>query len=440
MGALREVNGQYDIERRLLAILFRRPDLLALHEGDLSEALFRDADFQTIYRAMVTAYRQDRRLTYTRVHHVLSDMDGADTAKTALLHITETPFVSDAEWDACLSILKDNARRRHMTDALHRALTLIHEQTHRPLDDVAADVQQLIMRATSQEGDPAPKTVQALLDDAVARLDERRAGKAPLGLRTGFPAIDTVLDGGFKRGDLIVLAASTSMGKTALALNWAYNIMHTTDVLIFSLEMNDTDIIDRILISATPVRASSYVRGLDDESYQRVLNTRAGLKSLLGAVIDRRGLTATNIASLSRQYKSVHNRLGLIIIDYLQLIQHVHERGQTHAVTVGNTVRSLRDLAGELDVPVLLLSQLSRSVSQRYDKRPQLSDLRDSGNIEEFADVVIFVHRPGYYDPDNDDGLTEIIFAKQRRGVRGKTVYLRFWPEQVRFTEIFADA
>jgi len=440
VGAARHVNGQYDTERRLLAILFRRPELFALHQAELSEELFLDPDFRRVYRAMADAYRRDRRLTYTRVHQALGETARADSARTALLRITETPFVAAGEWEACLRILKDGARRRRMAEALHSALALLRDETERPAGELAAQIQQLVMRATATADDAAPRPVQELLDDAIQRLSDRRAGKPRPGVRTGFPAIDRILDGGFKPGDLIVLAAATSMGKTALALNWACNVMHTAHVLIFSLEMNDTDIIDRILISATPVHASSYVLGLDDAAYRRVLDRRAGLKGLRGAVVDRRGLTAAAIASLSRRYKMEHERLGLIIVDYLQLIQHVHERGQTHAVTVGNTVRSLRDLAGELDVPVLLLSQLSRNVSQRFDKRPQLSDLRDSGNIEEFADVVIFVHRPGYYEPENDDGLTEIIFAKQRRGARGKTVYLRFWPEQVRFTEVFADA
>jgi replicative DNA helicase len=155
--------------------------------------------------------------------------------------------------------------------------------------------------------------------------------------------------------------------------------------------------------------------------------------------VDKRGLTVAEIRAKARRFKAENPNLGLIVIDYLQLIKPPAQSNRSWALIVGEIVRELRDLAGELDVPLILCSQLNRGVESRDNKRPMMSDLRDSGNIEEFADVVMFLYRDDYYNPDlakekGTEGIAEVIFAKQRKGATG-VVYLRFIREYTRFIE-----
>ncbi|HLT57817.1 MAG TPA: DnaB-like helicase C-terminal domain-containing protein, partial [Limnochordales bacterium] len=157
-------------------------------------------------------------------------------------------------------------------------------------------------------------------------------------------------------------------------------------------------------------------------------------------IVDRRGLTVSEIRAKARKVKAEEPNLGLIIIDYLQLIKPPAATNKNWALVVGDIVREIRDLAGELEVPIILLSQLNRGVESRDNKRPVMSDLRDSGNIEEFADVVIFLYRDDYYYPERareqgTEGLVEVIFAKQRKG-ETRTVQLRFIKEYTRFIDV----
>jgi replicative DNA helicase len=239
------------------------------------------------------------------------------------------------------------------------------------------------------------------------------------------------------------------MGKTALVLNMAANVAkRDIPVLIFSLEMDDEQIGDRIVLSELfahkegdqqSVTSFEYQTKLSDEQFavtQKVFNE---LYHLPISIVDKRGLTVAEIRAKARKFKTENPNLGLIVIDYLQLIKPPNNANRSWTLIVGEMVRELRDLAGELDVPIILLSQLNRGVESRENKRPMMSDLRDSGNIEEFADVIMFLYRDDYYYPDTakekgTEGLVEIIFAKQRKGSTG-TVQLRFIKEYTRFIE-----
>ncbi len=185
--------------------------------------------------------------------------------------------------------------------------------------------------------------------------------------------------------------------------------------------------------------AREYQTRMDDEKFARTESIFNELYNLPVKIVDRRGMTVSEIRAHARKVKAEEPNLGLIIIDYLQLIKPPANTTKSWALVVGDIVRELRDLAGELDLPIILLSQLNRSVENRDNKRPVMSDLRDSGNIEEFADVVIFLYREDYYYPERarengTEGLVDIIFAKQRKGPTG-TVQLRFYKEYTKFVD-----
>ncbi len=220
-------------------------------------------------------------------------------------------------------------------------------------------------------------------------------------------------------------------------------------MLIFSLEMDDEQIGDRLVLSelfrfrrpdgSYEIPSADFATKLDDQQFEKVQSVFSDLYELPIYMIDKRGLTVNEIRAKARKVKAEQPQLGLIIIDYLQLIKPPSGSNKNWALVVGDIVRELRDLAGELDLPIILLSQLNRSVETRDVKRPVMSDLRDSGNIEEFADVVMFLYRDDYYYPEKakeegTEGQVEVIFAKQRKGPTG-SAHLRYVKEFTRFIE-----
>lgn len=258
----------------------------------------------------------------------------------------------------------------------------------------------------------------------------------PLGIPTGFRFLDTYI-GGLKKSDLIILAARPSMGKTALAMNIAAQTSRTHSVLIFSLEMSKAQLINRFLaadarVNATKINHNSLV----DNEINSVLDSIERLSKQKLFIDDRLGTTLAEMKLKARRIKREHG-LDLIIIDYLQLMQSEATWQGNRVQQVSEISRGLKTLARELDIPVLALSQLSRSVEIRADKRPMLSDLRESGSIEQDADIVMFLYRDEYYDRDDDNnkGLAEVIIAKNRNGSIGKLPF-RFEPEYQSFSEL----
>lgn len=320
------------------------------------------------------------------------------------------------------------------------------------LDSCRSRAQELMFRATGLDLDGPESDVKNLVDvlrKCYLRLLERQEGKKPYGLNVGYPDIYAITQGGLKNKDLIVLAGRPSMGKTALALNFVVNAARRgVPALIFSLEMDDEQIGDRIVISelfkfrsssSGQVTAQDYAMRMDEEKFSRTQSVFSELFKLPIKVVDRRGMSVAEMRAKARRVKAEDPGLGLIVIDYLQLIRPPVEMNKNWSLAVGDVVREIRDLAGELNLPVILLSQLNRGVESRDNKRPMMSDLRDSGNIEEFADVVMFLYREDYYYPEQArqkglEGVVEVIIAKQRKGPTGQT-NLKFYREYTRFVE-----
>jgi replicative DNA helicase len=367
-----------------------------------------------------------------------------------LIALTES-FVSVTELEPCVEILRRSEGVRRLVKACESIKTLAMDPKAEDLADIQAQAQEIIFNATQGDGGPENeiKNLLEVLSTCYMNLLNRKEGlEDAYGLSVRFPSIDGMTTG-FKKKDLIILAARPSMGKTALLLNMVTNVAkRDIPVLFFSLEMDAEQLGDRIVLSELftykqegrqVVTSHEYQTKLSDEQFQVTQQAFNDLYDLPISIVDKRGLTVAEIRAKARRFKAENPNLGLIVIDYLQLIKPPAQSNRSWALIVGEIVRELRDLAGELDVPLILCSQLNRGVESRDNKRPMMSDLRDSGNIEEFADVVMFLYRDDYYNPDlakekGTEGIAEVIFAKQRKGATG-VVYLRFIREYTRFIE-----
>jgi replicative DNA helicase len=249
---------------------------------------------------------------------------------------------------------------------------------------------------------------------------------AVTGLSSGYPDLDKMTSG-FQRSDLIILAARPAVGKTAFALNVAQNIAVRSrePVAIFSLEMGAEQLVQRMLCAEANIDATKMRTGfLEDDDWPKLTMAVGTLSDAPIFIDDTPGITVTDIRAKCRRLKAEHG-LGLVMIDYLQLIQG-RGKGDNRQQEVSEISRTLKLIARELHVPVIALSQLSRSVEQRQDKRPMMSDLRESGSIEQDADIVSFLYRDDYYNPESErKNIIEVIIAKQRSGPTG-TVELVF--------------
>ncbi len=268
--------------------------------------------------------------------------------------------------------------------------------------------------------------------DRIDSLYEKKQGLT--GTPTGFPDLDQ-LTAGFQNSDLIIIAARPSVGKTAFALNIAQNvaIKYKIPVAIFSLEMSKEALAQRILCSEAEVDSNKLkTASLSDTGWKKLTRALGRLSEAPIYIDDSATMTATEIRAKARRLK-IEQGLGMVIIDYLQLMRG-RARVENRVQEISEIARSLKTLARELDVPVVALSQLSRAIEQRTDRMPRLSDLRESGEIEQTADLVMFIHRDDYYNPQSDRGnVAEIIIAKQRNGPIG-TIELVFRKEIAKFS------
>ncbi|MCA9686719.1 MAG: replicative DNA helicase [Myxococcales bacterium] len=265
--------------------------------------------------------------------------------------------------------------------------------------------------------------LSAVIDTELARLEAlAREAKATSGVPTGFDDLDAKLHG-LHPGALVILAARPGMGKTALALNLALNIAVMADraVGVFSLEMEKGELGDRLLCCAGMVDGGKLKSGdLDEGDWKRLDDADQQLRGARLFIDDTAGVTIEDVRARARRLKAKHPDLGLLVIDYLQLMQHADSK-MNRQQQVSEISRGLKILAKELEVPVLALSQLNRGVESRAEKKPLISDLRESGAIEQDADVILFIYRDEVYNKDSPKaGIAEVIIAKHRSGPTGE--------------------
>ena len=284
-----------------------------------------------------------------------------------------------------------------------------------------------------------PKGIRELLGPVYSNIQEaNESGDSLVGVSTGFTEIDEITLG-FQKSDLIIIAGRPSMGKTALAFNIAENVARQTDqtVLIFSMEMSAEQVVRRFISSIANIDLQRLMRGqLQDNDWEGIDKALSILSSKKILLDDTPALSPTELRSRARRVKREDKDLAMIIVDYIGLMQ-VHGRSDNRVQEISEISRSLKALAKELDVPIVAISQLNRAVESRPNKRPILADLRDSGAIEQDADVIAFLYRHEYYDRNDleNKGKAEINIAKQRNGPT-RTTSLAFRDSVAKFENL----
>ncbi|MFC7061095.1 replicative DNA helicase [Halobacillus seohaensis] len=313
------------------------------------------------------------------------------------------------------------------------------------IEDVLNSAEKDILEVAQRKDSGAFKSIKDVLIDVYDNIENlHNSDGSTTGIPTGYRDLDHITSG-FQRNDLIIIAARPSMGKTAFALNIAQNVAVNSDenVAIFSLEMGADQLVSRMLCAEGNIDAQRLRTGhMESEDWNKLTMAMGSLSNAGIYIDDTPGIRVSEIRSKCRRLKQEHG-LGMILIDYLQLIQGSANSKENRQQEVSEISRSLKGLARELNVPLIALSQLSRGVESRQDKRPMMSDLRESGSIEQDADIVGFLYRDDYYDQESENqNIIEIIISKQRNGPVGN-VELAFVKEYNKFVDLdrrYSDA
>ena len=343
------------------------------------------------------------------------------------------PHAAHAEYYA--KIVHERWLQRTLIDACTDTLReAYHGQDD--VDELVARAERRIFDISERQHNVDRMALKDILQDTFERIFSRMDQEGSLsGLHTGFTGLDEMTSG-FQPSELLVLAARPSMGKTALVCNFALAVAGAgTGVLIFSLEQSSLELAERFLAIEAKVNGHKLRQGELDEVEQYSLEQASLLLREYPLFIDdTAGRNVAQIAAVSRRLKRRSGNLGLVIIDYLQLIESEESSNKsiTREQQISTITRRLKFLAKDLQAPVIALAQLNRGVEQREDKRPRLADLRESGAIEQDADIVMFLHRPEAYDPEDRPGEADLIVAKNRNGPIG-TCNLVWLREQLRF-------
>ncbi len=404
---------------------------------DVSEKLaaedFYHVDHVLIFKAMAALFQNSQPFDTITISEKIEEASGKDQLGYLLEIIQNTP--SAANILAYVRIVSDRAMERTLAEAGQRVCEIAEESTQSVDDKIAAVHSELAALERKETAEVVE--FNNLLKGEVEYIDRKFHGKVAPGLQIGFSNVD-VRFGGLEPSDLWVLAARPSMGKTTLALNIAYNIAQSgQEVLIFSLEMSKEQLTKKLLSAASGISYGKLRSGeLKDENWSQLSAGVSHLKDKKIHIIDIAGLDITRATAIARKFTR-HGRVGLIMIDYLQLMTDRTTKSRFDEVS--NVSRKLKSMAKMTNTPVLALSQLSRKVEERSDKRPQMSDLRESGQIEQDADIISFLYRDDVYDQGSHNPNTaELNHAKFRNGETG-TDYLRCQLHRSRFVEVEHD-
>lgn len=338
-------------------------------------------------------------------------------------------------------IVRDRSMLRAMIQVGDEMVTNALSPEGRDPEELLDDAERAVLainerNARGRQGFRSLSTLVREVSERIIELYQNRDNSEVTGVATGFPNLDRVT-AGLQRGDLIILAARPSMGKTALALNIAENIgvRQELPVAIFSLEMGADQLTQRLIASVGRLDSQRLRKGaLNDEEWDKFTAAVSILEKKPIHIDDTGNMTVTTLSSRARRLMNQVGPLGLIVVDYLQLMVG---KGENRTTILSEISRGLKSLAKELHCPIIALSQLSRGVESRTDHRPMMSDLRESGAIEQDADVILFIYREVRYNPDADKNAAEVIVAKQRNGPVG-TLRMTFLGELTRF-EATAD-
>lgn len=402
-------------EQKLLANIILEPDIWVEIASDFNSKYFSDPGYQIIAEVIEEIGRDGKLPSSPKIFQYCREK-GLDVKGEDLLEISKG-FVTAKETKALLEELIDLYKRRAVINSLQLTLFELRE-TNKPTGELVNYAQKRIVQAFDKIGRSEVATAQDVAEEVFALQMKAQAGEEVI-YPSSLIGLNTHL-GGYELGSLNIIAARPSMGKTSLALHEAlYWSELNLPGIFFSLEQAKAQLGQRILANKKriPLR---YIRGKLDDSYLDDFNEGLSLMRELPIVFsDRRGLNVGELCAIARSEKMKNSEIKWIVVDYLQCLEFA--KGPRRDLEVGGACKTLRNLAQELNVWIVLLSQLNRGLENRANKRPLLADLRDSGNIEEFADSVMFLYREGYYRPNFIDAemgnwVTEIELAKNRQG------------------------
>ncbi|MDD3655662.1 MAG: replicative DNA helicase [Atribacterota bacterium] len=418
------------------SILLEKDSILNCIEILQPEDFYKSAH-QIIYQCALDLFEKNQAVdlvTLTEELKKMKQLDDVGGASYLATLMSSVPTAANVVYYA--KIVEEKAILRKLINHATQIVTMGYEEQEeaRVLLDKAEN---LIFDVSQQKIKNFFSPLKDLLTESFEKIEDLyHSGNFITGVPSGFITFDE-LTTGFQRSELVIVAGRPSMGKTAFCLNIAQfaAMQHKIPVAIFSLEMSKSQIVQRMLCSEARIDTHALRRGIMPEEDWPKLSLAAGRLSAAPIFVDdTAGISPLEIKAKARRLKAKHE-LGLILIDYLQLIQtglKIENRQQE----ISQISRSLKGLARELNIPVIAVSQLSRAVEQRSNQRPRLSDLRESGALEQDADVVVFIYREEYYKPKSSKkGIAEVIISKQRNGPTG-TVELAFLKEYTRFENL----
>jgi replicative DNA helicase len=427
-----------DAEASLLGSILLDSDALVRVADKITSNDFYENRHGVIYETMLELYESRKPIDVLTLSSLLKDKNRLEQSggSSYLADLTNmVPTAAHAEHYA--EIVSQKAIRRRLIRASEE-INLLGYDEEKPVGNLLETAEQELFNVSQKYIKQDLVSVEDILSASFDRLDELHKDKSSIrGVPTGFKDMDNML-AGLQASDLIILAARPSMGKSTLAMNIAHNVAAKAkqSVLVFSLEMSKEQLVDRLLAAEAGIDSWNIRTGnLSDADFEKLGQAMGTLSEAPIYIDDTPGISVLELRTKARREQ--HKRpLGLIVVDYLQLMTGSSSSGDNRVQEISEISRGLKAVARELNVPLIALSQLSRSVENRTPQIPQLSDLRESGSIEQDADVVMFIYREDYYNPETDrQHVTDILIRKHRNGPTG-TVELFFHPELLQFRDL----
>lgn len=429
-----------EAEASLLGAILIDTDAIVKIADSISVDDFYDRRHARIFEAMSVLYEKRSPIDVLTLADQLKGTGFLDMVGGASYLAELTNFVpTAAHVEQYAGIVGQKAMRRRLISTSTEMATLGQDES-RSLQELIEEAETRLFSVSKQHVKQTIVSLESVLADSFERLDDLHKDKNKLrGVPTGYKDLDNIL-AGLQRSDLLIIAARPSMGKTAFVLNLAHKVATKAkeSVLIFSLEMSKEQLVDRLLAMESGVDAWALRTGrLTDSDFERLGEAMGTLSEAKIYIDDTPGITVSDLRTKSRR-EAHTQKLGLIIVDYLQLMSGGSKFGGegNRVQEISEISRGLKGIARELNVPLIALSQLSRSVESRQPKIPQLADLRESGSIEQDADVVAFLYREDYYEPDSErKNLLDVLIKKHRNGPTG-AVELYFDREKQRIRSL----
>lgn len=430
----KKVPSSMEAEKAVLGGVFIKPDIFGEVAGIITSQDFYKIGHRYIFDSMAECYANQIDIDPVVVMNILKKNNKFDEigGEAILFDIIEgVPTAANILTYA--KIVKEKSLLRDLGNVGTKIVEMSYE-AYEDVDTILDKAESLIFKVSETKNSKDIVDMKSAIFEELRRLETVVMNKgAATGISSGFASFDDKTSG-FHPSDLVIVAARPSMGKTALALNIGLNMAmkEKKGILLFSLEMSSSQLLQRLIAMQSGIGLQKIRNGfLQPEEWGRIGISCGQLSESKINIADTPNVTVLEIRSVARKLKAMGN-LDVIIIDYLQLIKG-NGKGDNRQQEISDISRSLKGIARELDVPIIALSQLSRAPEQRADRRPMLSDLRESGAIEQDADMVVFLYRDDYYNEDSDEkGITEIIIGKQRNGPVG-TVKLKFFNEITKF-------